>query len=574
MSARYVDGIGQIVNERVDIVEVVSQYVQLQKSGRNYKGLCPFHHEKTPSLIVSSDKQIFKCFGCGESGNAISFIMKIEHLDFIDSLEHLAQISGFSLDEYQISSNSKPTRDLSAYYELNRQVAKKYFTIREQNKELNQYFVDRGLSLKTIRRFGLGFSPDEWDFLTKSYVSKLDPKVVKDSGLFMSKKQGGYYDRFRGRAMFPIFDIRKRVIGFGARTLREDEQPKYLNSPDTPIYNKSEHLYGLHLAKDQSKKMPLYLVEGYMDVLAMAEHEITTAVASLGTSLTIQQAKLIERYANDVIVLYDGDQAGIDATARALEILDDFDIKVEVLHLPEKMDPDDFLKREGKEGFLEFAKQNKIDSQLYRLKMLELKYKMDSFSDRYEYLKEAVELIKELKNPIDQRKCVQFLVFRGLIKENESFGFLTQFDHQRKQKKSQKKNTTQKSNLYQLFLAIVLDDLSILEQVVLHKNYIFLPKSLQEVLNYVLIEQKFDPTDASQKFSIDILDFVENARKRGYTSADKENWKSLYQQLLRQSIEKMISSLKVDDFSSESDFYIQKDKLHQKMNEIEAGEVL
>ena len=336
MGRQYVDGISEIIIDKVDILEIVSSYLPVKRTGKNYKALCPFHHEKTPSFVITEDRQMYHCFGCGESGNALSFVMKMENLDFLDAIAFIADRYNIDLQPYRIEQENQESRqEQEDLLEINKTVAKGFYNELKKNKGAFDYLIGREISPETLRKFGVGFAPEEWDFVYRNLKKQFGESRLLKSGLIIKRDtSSGYYDRFRNRIMFPIFDIRGRVIGFGGRVM-DDSQPKYLNSPDTPVFNKSFHLYGMNYAKnhlDDQKR--LIVVEGYMDVISLFDHGIRNVAASLGTALTEGHGKLIDRYAKEVVLLYDSDQAGIKATRRAIDVLSPFSLKIKVLSLP------------------------------------------------------------------------------------------------------------------------------------------------------------------------------------------------------------------------------------------------
>ena len=315
----------QVIEEvrlRNDIIEVVSGYVKLERKGRSYWGLCPFHSEKTPSFHVEPNKQFFYCFGCNKGGSVIQFIMNIENLEFVDALKLLADRAGIALPESEDPKERERARRRKKIIELNRLAARFFFSslAGDNGLEARNYLYRRGLSDKTIRKFGLGYSPAGWDELTRMLLENKYPEsLLLESGLSVRSKSGELIDRFRGRIMFPIFNIRGNIIGFGGRVL-DGSMPKYMNSPDTPVYNKSRELYGLNYARTSPSKR-LLIVEGYMDVISLHQAGIDFAVASLGTALTKMQGWILKKYSEEVIIAYDSDAAGRAATLRGLEIL-------------------------------------------------------------------------------------------------------------------------------------------------------------------------------------------------------------------------------------------------------------
>ncbi|WP_159446291.1 DNA primase [Desulfonispora thiosulfatigenes] len=344
------------ITARADIVEVIKEFIPLKKEGRNFKGLCPFHHEKTPSFTVSAEKQIFHCFGCGVGGNVYSFLMKMDNISFPESIKRLGEKTGVAIPETEISASEKnKITKRERLFKINDLTSRFYHKIlvdSKQGKLAREYLQKRGINLETINKFKIGYAIDSWDSLLKFMMKKdIKPQELLDLGLISPRKSGnGYYDRFRGRLIFPIWDSRGGVVAFGARILGQGE-PKYLNSPDTPLFNKSYHLYGINLAKNniRDKDMAL-IVEGYMDVIACYQHGVKNAVASLGTAFTKYQANLLMRYSYNLGICYDADAAGSKASLRGLDVLSDLGCNVSVINLPKGLDPDEYLQKEGKDG--------------------------------------------------------------------------------------------------------------------------------------------------------------------------------------------------------------------------------
>ncbi|NLW24551.1 MAG: DNA primase [Clostridia bacterium] len=350
----------EIIDEiatRLDIVEVINEYVRLEKSGRNFFGLCPFHNEKTPSFSVSPEKQIFHCFGCGTGGNVFTFVMQIEGLSFPEALEKLAQRVGVSLPKRELTEAQKELLEKKQKkYKLNLAVSKFFHRLLLETswgKPALNYLKKRGIDIATIEKFQLGVSLPQWDGLLKYFTQKgVSPKELEELGLVVpNNSQTGYYDRFRNRLMFPIWDEQGNVIAFGGRVL-DDSQPKYLNSPETSLFHKGKHLYGLHLAKNSMRSEDMaIIVEGYMDVIACHQFGVTNAVASLGTAFTKEQAKLLMRHTYQIAFAYDADLAGSKATLRGLDIFSDYGCQIRVIKLPEGLDPDEYLRKYGKNEF-------------------------------------------------------------------------------------------------------------------------------------------------------------------------------------------------------------------------------
>ena len=390
------------LTERNDIADVVSQYVRLNKrSGSNLFGLCPFHSEKTPSFSVAPDKQIYHCFGCGKGGSVINFIMEVENLSYPDAVRHLARRAGMAVPEDEKDENySRRERML----QLNRDAARFFYEqLSTPSGEIaRQYIIKRDISNAMVTCFGLGFAPNSWDSLVSAMQKKGYTKIeLLDAGLARASKKGdsGIYDTFRNRLMFPVIDIRGSVIGFSGRIL-DDGEPKYMNSPETLVFSKSHNLFAMNLAK-KSKMGYIILSEGNIDVVAMHQAGFDCAVASLGTSLTPEQARLISRYANEVVIAYDGDAAGQKASQRAITILQQLDIKVRVLRMTGAKDPDEFIKKFGSAAFENLLKRSESHIE-YRLADIASKFDLSSDEGRVAFLKDATALVASLPSAVER----------------------------------------------------------------------------------------------------------------------------------------------------------------------------
>ena len=409
------------IKESNDIVDIISEHVKLRKVGRNYQGLCPFHSEKTPSFSVSQDKQVFKCFGCGEGGNVITFVMKTKNLDFNETIKYLADRAHITLEENAERMKSNERRDI--FYKMHVEAARFFFKNLTENKDMRDYLYKRGMTDYTIRTFGLGYAQNSWDSLLK-YLKALnyseDQIVV--SGLATKSEKGKVYDRFRNRIIFPVFDLRGRVIGFGARVM-DDSKPKYLNSPETPIFHKGTNLYGLNFALKNSKEKDLIIVEGYMDCISLSQSGIKNVVASLGTALTKEQAKLLKRYSQEVFISYDADNAGQIATQRGLDILRSEGINVKVILIPRGKDPDDFIRAEGKDKFLEL-KANALPLIDYKILKAKEGISFKSEEGRISYAKKVVVILNEL-DPIEKDVYLQKVSEDAGISESALMSLMT-----------------------------------------------------------------------------------------------------------------------------------------------------
>ena len=397
---------------RNPIEEVVGQYVSLKRSGANMFGLCPFHGEKTASFSVAPDKGIYYCFGCHKGGSVINFQMEVEGLSYPDAVRALAKRAGMEVPEdEQYQSRYRQQERLWA---LHKEAARFFHSqlYSPVGKEALDYALGRGMSRSILTTFGVGYAPDSWDSMVKAMRAKgYTDQELRDSGLVtISKKNGNLFDRFRDRLMFPIIDVRGNVIGFGGRVIKKDsEAAKYLNSPETLIFNKRKNLFGLNLAK-KTKQPYLILVEGNIDVVALHQYGFDNAIASLGTSLTEEQASLLTRYTDQIVLIYDGDKAGQNATQRAIPILEKAGIQVKVLQLRDAKDPDEFLKKFGADRFklLLEGSSNRVE---YQLNTIFKKYDLQDDDQKVKYLQESAELISTLPSSVQRE------VYSGRVAE-------------------------------------------------------------------------------------------------------------------------------------------------------------
>lgn len=395
------------VRNRVDIVEVVGRYVPLRKSGRNYFGLCPFHSEKTPSFSVSPEKQIFHCFGCGKGGNVFTFIQEMEGLTFTEAVRTLAQEAGVDMpqDESPAAGRSEKETLLEAYawaLKLYR-----YLLLHPQHGAAAQaYLRQRGIDGKAVQTFQLGYAPDQWDVLAKFLQKKgFSPDLLAKGGLLSETKgQNRYYDKFRHRLMIPIFDLRGRVIAFGGRLLGPSEQqPKYLNSPETILFSKSRVLYHLHQARSAIRaKNEVIIMEGYMDVITAVQHGIEHVVATLGTAVTPEHARILRRHAEKVVLCFDADQAGQNASLRGIDVLRQAGCSVRIAEIPQGKDPDQYIRENGREAFLYEVIGNALPVVPYRLKQLRRQFDLNDEDSRFRYVQKALELVTELPFAVER----------------------------------------------------------------------------------------------------------------------------------------------------------------------------
>ena len=408
---RYSDDIIEEVRQKNDIVDVVSQYVKLTRKGSSYFGLCPFHNEKTPSFSVTPGKQMYYCFGCGAGGNVFNFIMEYENYTFGEALKHLAERAGVELPQIEYSREvQEKTRQKAELLEINKQAAQYfYYQLRtEKGQQGYQYLAGRGLSEETMRKFGLGYSDKFSDGLYRYLKSKgYQDERLRESGLFNVDERHGMYDKFWNRVIFPIMDVNNRVIGFGGRVMG-DGKPKYLNSPETKIFDKSRNLYGLNIARTTRKKY-LILCEGYMDVISMHQAGFTNAVASLGTALTSGHASLLKRYTQEVLLLYDSDEAGVRAALRGIPILREAGVNSRVVNLRPYKDPDEFIKNMGPEAFEERLNQAS-DSFLFRVSIAESEFPMNEPQGQNRFFERCAQMLLELKDELERNLYIEAIV--------------------------------------------------------------------------------------------------------------------------------------------------------------------
>lgn len=395
---------------RSDIAEVVGEYVHLTPKGANLWGLCPFHTEKTPSFSVSRDKQIYKCFGCGKGGGVINFVMEMEHLGYPDAIRHLAKRAGMEVPE--TAGNEEGRKKYLRALEANKAAARFYheYMRSPQGEKVREYIAQRRISPKFATRFGLGAAPDEWDMLTKELTAKGFTKMeLIDAGLAVAGKNGGVYDKFRSRLMLPVIDIRGDVVGFTSRLLPGLEGAKYLNSPDTVCFKKGQLIYALNFAK-ATKRPNLILVEGNIDVITLHQAGFDNVVATMGTALTADHARILSRYTKELVLCYDNDAAGKKSTERVLGLLKNADLSVRVLQLPNaydaegnpvKQDPDDFVKKFGPETF-EKCLNGSAGQNDYRIDALLQGADLSTDEGRMDFLQLAVETVGAIQSPIER----------------------------------------------------------------------------------------------------------------------------------------------------------------------------
>lgn len=399
-----------------DMENIVSSYVKLKRQGRNLAGLCPFHLEKTPSMVVYPDTQSFFCFGCGAGGDVISFIMRIENLDYVEAVKFLAQRVGMTVPEGE--TQDRASRMKPIILEINRLAARFYHdTLKSPAGEPGRaYFAGRQLTPKTMVKYGLGYAPNSWDALRNYLKEKgFSYEQMAEAGVVNKGRSGGYYDAFRNRVMFPIIDLRKNVIGFGGRVL-DDSKPKYLNTNDTLVFKKSRNLFSLNFAKNHTDGR-LILAEGYMDVIAVNQAGFENVVATLGTALTPEQARLIAGYAKEVVIAYDSDGAGRKATDRAVGLLEEAGVSAKILQLRGAKDPDEYIKKFGAQRF-KLLLDGAGNVTAYRLGDIRSRYDLETPEGRSGYLTEALKYLATLKSPVEREVYAGELASQtGILRE-------------------------------------------------------------------------------------------------------------------------------------------------------------
>ncbi len=402
---RYPEHVIEQIREQNDIVSIISEYTALNKRGGSHIGLCPFHNEKTPSFSVSEEKQLYYCFGCGAGGNVITFLMQKENMSFIEAIKYLAERENIKLDETYLSEEEvQNNKKRGQLLEILKESARFFhYSLRApENAEALAYLTSRGLSMETIKHFGLGYASHQFNDLYEYLRQKgYKDELLLESGLFLQGKnnQQMLYDRFAGRVIYPIFDLSKKVIAFGGRVL-DGSLPKYLNSPEGLLFNKSRTLYGMHLAKNSGAPY-FILVEGYMDVIAMHQAGFIQTVASLGTAFTSGHAKLLKRHTDEVIILYDSDQAGQKAALRAIPILRGEGLKVKVLLLEEGKDPDEYLNLHGYEAMKALLEGAPVDI-WFQIRTIEQNYQLDVPEEKVNFLQEVSVILAEISSSIEQ----------------------------------------------------------------------------------------------------------------------------------------------------------------------------
>ena len=561
---------------RNPIEDVVGQYVNLKRSGANLFGLCPFHGEKTPSFSVAPDKGIYYCFGCHKGGGVINFQMEIEGLSYGDAVRALAKRAGMEVPEDpQFQSRYKQQERLWA---LSKEAAR-YFHSKlyaPEGADGLSYAQKRGMPRSTLTKFGIGFAPNGWNGLVDAMKAKgYTDQELKDAGL-VSEKNGRIYDRFRNRLMFPIIDVRGNVIGFGGRVM-DDSTPKYLNSPETIIFNKRKNLFALNLAK-KSKLGYLILVEGYMDAVALHQYGFDCAVASLGTSLTQEHAVLLSRYTEQVVLIYDGDEAGQNATRRAIPMLEAAGIQVKVLRMHDAKDPDEYLKKYGADKFKVLLEEasNRVE---YQLGAIARKYHLNDDEERIQFLREAADLVASLPSPVQRE------VYGGRAAETAKVtpeAMKLEVDRARKRRENrEKKQEEQKmlspaQNLQPKSRTIRYDDIrSAMAEEVILANIFKQPSLLDQVggltaaqfscpLLGKIFRQQQDRYKQGLEVSASVLDGLESDEMAHLAGILQRNQGPVNEQAFADCVRTVLESYRARNTVTEQDLLALRDKMKEK----------
>lgn len=581
------------IKARCDIASVIGDYIKIQPSGQNYKALCPFHVEKTPSFHISTAKQVYKCFGCGEGGDVINFVMKMENLDFMDAVRLLANRCGIDIN-FNIDEETKQKIELSKkYQDIHTEAARFYFSnlVKSKNRGYD-YLRNRGLDDKTIKRFGLGYSQDSWNSLMDYLIEEkgYSQEELLECGLIgKSTKTDKYYDKFRNRVMFPIFDYRGNVIGFGGRVL-DDSLPKYLNSPDTLIFNKRHNLYGLNFARKNLSSRTVILVEGYMDLISLYQYGIQIAVATLGTALTSQQARLIKRYADNVIISYDSDGPGTKASLRAIDILVEAGLSVKVLDLKDAKDPDEYVRKYGTDEYRN-AMKDAVPRIKFKIDNLKSTFDLSKDQDNIKFAQEAVNIIKQLKSPVEIDYYIKYLseivqldedavkreiYGKSYSSKNLSNGKFNNKFNKKEEKPIEKMDAIQHGEeLTEIMLIKIMMTIPAAREKILLKidEKELLMEDSKKILNY------FSKVDSEKVINPDELEdidekYIESLKKTSLESINIKNMKEIEEtvrSVRRNSLKKTIDKLRIkqEELGAKSKILAESDKEAAKELDLE-----
>ncbi len=535
---------------RADIVSVVSGYLSLKKDGRRYWGLCPFHNEKTPSFSVNADLNLYYCFGCKAGGNVVQFVMEMERVSFQEAVKILAEKTRMTLPEMQEDPDYERRRsERERLLGANREAARFFHDTlwKPEGKFVLDYLHGRGLDDGTIRKFGLGASTEQWDDLLNHLTEKgYSKREITLAGLAVEKGDH-HFDMFRGRAMFPIIDQQGNVLGFGGRAMG-DAKPKYLNTSDTPVFNKRKGVYAINLVKKQRDLKRILLVEGYMDVVAVTQAGIQGAVATLGTSLTNEQARLLKRYVPEVWIAYDGDEAGQHAIERAISIFEQEDMPVKVLSFPDQLDPDEMIRQRGVDAF---RAVRPIGAVAFKMQRLRNQYDLETQDGRTEYAKRCAQILKTVKEPVEIENHLEALsVQTGFSKEvlMAQIGINPEAVGQHKQKEPRKEYTVRHNRLPESFkteqtlLALLalgsLPGDTVNEDDFSHPAYRIIAGMLMKGIPPMRIMEEAE-TDEIRQAAGEVFTVLSDEEKRNPAQVAKDCLRNLQIQRLQQQMNKM-----------------------------------
>lgn len=533
---RYSDEILNEVKENNDIVEVISQYVHLKRSGRNYFGLCPFHNEKSPSFSVSPDKQIFHCFGCGVGGNVITFISKIEGIGFKEAIENLAERANISLPVNTSQEDNKLEELKSKVYKVNSFTANYYHKrLYEQRSKIGQEYVKkRKLTNETLEAYNLGFSGNFDELYQVLRKEGFKDEEILESGLVNKNENGKYIDRYRNRFMIPILDVRNRVIAFGGRVL-DDSKPKYINSPENIVYSKGKHLFGLNVAKKGDTKK-LLIVEGYMDAISLHQRGITNVVASLGTALTTNQGWLLRKNAEEVILGFDSDGAGQTAIMRAMEVMQNMGCDMRVLQMSGAKDPDEYIIKFGSARFQKLMDEA-ISLIEFKVKILKQSLNLEVAGDKVKFLNEIAKLISKIDNSIEREIYIEKIAKSYNISKEAIFGQVNKIQY------SGKNRTKVLENSKKIIHKKEDNSNTQVKEETIKRENIIISILINNPENYEYIKQNIKIEDFQYEINIKII-------KELYQELEKENSNvnSVLDKLQDEEIQSHLTAIMAEDY--------------------------
>ncbi|MBQ1688732.1 MAG: DNA primase [Lachnospiraceae bacterium] len=558
----YPEEIIEEVRQRNDIVDIIGSYVKLKKTGSNYMGLCPFHNEKSPSFSVSGQKQMYHCFGCGVGGNVFTFLMEYENFTFVEAIKYLADRCGMQLPEVAQSEENRKQADLrNQILEINKEAAK--FYVYQLHNEIGsiglQYLKGRALTEETIRKFGLGFASKNGGLYAYLKQKGYQDQILRETGLFTLDESKGVRDKFWNRVMYPIMDKNSKVIGFGGRVMG-DGKPKYLNSPETKVFDKSRNLYGLQVART-ARTQSIILCEGYMDVIAMHQAGFTNAVASLGTAFTGLQANLLKRYAEEILLLYDSDSAGVKAALRAIPILKEAGLRAKVVQLKPYKDPDEFIKALGPEAFQERL-DHALNSFYFEIQVLEQSYNMQDPEEKTKFYNEMAKKLLQFSEEIERNNYIEAMAqqyrisYEDLKKLVHRYGaqMVVAPDYNNREQKhaiKQKEEDSIKAS-QKILLTWLLEDVSLFDKV-------------RKVLNLEDFREEPFHTVAAMVFQqYDAEGRVEPAKIINHFQSKEEQ--SLVASMFNKSLGQEYSRMEMERALNETVYRIKKESLDYKMS--------